>query len=170
MTLRVTIADDGGCILEASDFIATARRLADTSRPGRPRETDLRRAISTAYYALFHCLAACCADTLVGGPGSNRSMQAWNRMYRSLEHGTIRKRCQHRDIANFPPAIRFFVNTFVSMQNSRHDADYAPDAEFRKEDVIKDIDRAENAIRAFAGADIADRKAFAVHVLFDHNR
>ena len=78
--------------MEATDFIATARRLADTSRPGRPRETDLRRAISTAYYAVFHCLAAYGADTLVGGPGSNRDLRAWNRMYRSLEHGIARRR------------------------------------------------------------------------------
>lgn len=28
-------------------------------------QAHLRRAVSTAYYALFHCLARCCADTLV---------------------------------------------------------------------------------------------------------
>ncbi len=156
--------------MEASDFIATARRLADTSRPGRPRETDLRRAISTAYYALFHCLAACCADTLVGGPGSNRDLRAWNRMYRSLEHGIARRRCRHRDVADFPAGIRYFAAVFVEMQDMRHEADYAPEAEFSKADVIRYVNQAENAIRAFAGADIADRKAFAVHVLFDHNR
>lgn len=152
------------------DFVATARRLAEPAGPGRPRETDLRRAISTAYYALFHCLAACCANTLIGGPGSNRDMRAWNRMYRSLEHGTARQRCQHRDITAFPVSIQNFAIEFVDMQDRRHAADYAHDAEFRKSDVIRDIARIESIITDFNAVAISDRRAFAVHVLFNHNR
>ena len=30
--------------------------------PGRPRRAYLCRAVSTVYYALFHCLARSCAD------------------------------------------------------------------------------------------------------------
>ena len=153
-----------------TDFIATARRLVNAIGPGRPRETDLRRAVSTAYYAMFHCLATCCADMLVGGPSAHRDMRAWNRMYRSLQHGTTRQRCQHRDITDFPGPIQDFASAFVEMQNRRHTADYAPDADFRKSDVIRDINLAESVITAFATVDIADRRAFAVHVLFDHNR
>ena len=43
--------------LIAEDLLATARRLAKAS-PRKPRQADLRRSISTAYYALFHALAA----------------------------------------------------------------------------------------------------------------
>lgn len=50
------------------DFLETARDLA-TSSARRPRQTNLRRAVSTTYYALFHCLAKCCADMVVGGAG-----------------------------------------------------------------------------------------------------
>ena len=153
-----------------TDFIATARRLVEAIGPGRPRETDLRRAVSTAYYALFHCLATCCADMLVGGPGSNRNIAAWNRMYRSLEHGTVSRRCRRQGIANFPEAIQDFADLFVEMQDHRHTADYAPDAKFRKSDIIRDIARVEDVITAFANVSLADRRAFAVHVLFDHNR
>ena len=32
----------------------------------RPRRTDLCRALSTVYYALFHCLARTCADSMAG--------------------------------------------------------------------------------------------------------
>ncbi len=159
-----------GFILEATDFIATARELADTTRVGRPRETNLRRAVSTAYYALFHSLAACCADTVVGGIGSNRNMRAWYRTYRALEHGLVRNRCLHRDTANFPDEIRSFANVFVAMQDRRYDADYAPDAAFPKSDVIRDIARAAGAITSFSAVNLTDRRAFAVHVLFGHNR
>ena len=38
----------------------------------RPRRADLCRAVSTAYYALFHCLARTCADSLAGRPRSVR--------------------------------------------------------------------------------------------------
>lgn len=161
-------AGSGASILRDTDFIATARRLADAGRPGRPLETDLRRAVSTAYYALFHCLAACCADTLVGS--ARRNERAWLRTYRALQHGTVRRRCQHRDTADFPDAIRTFANVLVEMQDRRHRADYAPDAAFNKSDVVHYIVRSENAIAAFAAVNLSHRRAFAVHVLFDHNR
>ena len=153
-----------------ADFIATARRLADTPR-GRPRQTDLRRAVSTAYYAMFHCLAICCADTLVGGVGSNRNEQAWRRTYRALQHGVARRRClRQREIADFPGPVQAFAGAFVHTQEMRHEADYNPHAEFTKSDVIRIIARAEDAISDFSAVGISDRRAFAIHVLFDHNR
>ena len=38
------------------DLIQTARRLTESGAV-QPTQADLRRAVSTAYYALFHCLA-----------------------------------------------------------------------------------------------------------------
>ena len=49
----------------SQDLLATARRLAKAS-PQKPRQSDLKRAISTAYYALFHAMARNAADMLVG--------------------------------------------------------------------------------------------------------
>lgn len=43
------------------ELIVTARRLANV-RTRRPRQADLKRALSTSYYALFHTLAQDCAD------------------------------------------------------------------------------------------------------------
>jgi hypothetical protein len=59
------------------DLIATARRLAKAS-PKRPRQSDLKRGVSTAYYALFHALARDCADLLVGA-GEARNDPAWHK-------------------------------------------------------------------------------------------
>ena len=141
-------------------------------RRGRPLETDLRRAISTAYYALFHCLASCCADTIVGGAGSNRSRAAWNQAYRALEHGLTRRRCVNRSgIARFPLDIQKFAEIFVLMQAMRHLADYDPDANddpdliLSRSYILQLIDNAEDAIRRFNQVPIADRRAFAVYVL-----
>ena len=132
---------------------------------GRPRQSDLRRIVSTAYYALFHCLALCCADMLVGGPSADRSRPAWNQTYRALQHGFARQRCEHPSVANFPSEIRYFARTFVDMQQDRHRADYNPDVSFVKADVVQLIDSAEDAIRRFQQAPVRDRRAFAVYVL-----
>lgn len=160
--------------LTPRNFIATARDLAGANRRGRPRETNLRRAISTIYYALFHCLAVCCADMLVGGSGSNRSRPAWRQAYRALQHGTSRQRCERQSvIARFPIEIQDFADQFVYVQKKRHRADYypyaisAPDTDFSKSAVIQDILETEAIIRRFNGAYARDRRAFAVYVLLD---
>jgi hypothetical protein len=107
--------------VQALDFIDTARDLV-APRTGRPRETNLRRAVSTIYYALFHCLAACCADTLVGGPSSNRSKPAWRQAYRALQHRQANTRCRHSNIRWFPTVIRRF--RLVSVKDRRAFAVY----------------------------------------------
>ena len=74
------------------DLLETARRPAE-SGASHPTQTDLRRAVSTAYYALFHCLAAAAADLLTGN--GSRGPE-WHQVYRALEHGKARKACQHK--------------------------------------------------------------------------
>lgn len=150
-----------------SNLIATAFALADTGRPGRPRQTDLRRAVSTAYYALFHCLAASCADLLVGGSGADRSKPAWEQTYRALEHGVVRRRCQAATIREFPPGIRHFANVFLDQQGKRHRADYAPTDNFPKQIVLQDIHYVVDAIARFQQAPVKDRRAFAVYLLLN---
>ena len=158
--------------MQPLDFITTARRLATASRRGRPLETDLRRSISTAYYALFHCLANCCADTIVGGAGSSRSRPAWNQAYRALDHGMSRRRCENPNMmARFPSHIQEFGEFFVFMQKLRHLADYDPDAKdtrnlpLSRSAIIQIIDDVEGAIRNFNRVPLPDRRAFAVYVL-----
>lgn len=148
------------------DFIATARDLVQANRKGRTRETNIRRAVSTTYYALFHCLATSNANMLVGGPGARRSQPAWRQTYRALQHGTARQRCEHQGIIiEFPDEIQDFAERFADMQKKRHRADYAPDATFFKSDVIQDITEAEDVIRCFNSVPARDRRAFAVYVL-----
>ena len=148
-----------------SSLIATARELVASGR-GRPRQANLCRAVSTAYYAMSHCLAACCADTLVGGVGADRSEPAWRQAYRALEHGTARQRCGRPAIVGrFPTEIRQFASKFVDMQEKRHKADYDPEAAFSRSIVAKDIDETDETIRDFYRVPVKDRRAFAVYVL-----
>lgn len=150
-------------------LIALARMLASApeygERRGRPQQIQLRKAISAAYYAMFHALAASNADMLIGASPQFRRLPAWTQTYRALDHGSAKSRIQS-GLSTFTPVIQTFGRAFVDLQNWRHRADYAPGAEFTRYDAISLIDRAEDAIRGFVDCDAMERRAFAAHVLF----
>ena len=151
------------------DLIRIARDLAGAgpnAHRGRPRQTDLCRAVSTAYYALFHRLARCCADS-VAGSRRGRGQPVWTRTYRALEHGLAKTQCNNVfSINDFSSEIQIFAGSFVRMQDQRHQADYNPDAKFSRLQVMKFIDEVERAIVGLDAADSGQRRAFAIHVLF----
>lgn len=147
------------------DLIKTARILVSSNK-GKPSVVTLRRAVSSAYYAMFHCLARGCADLLIGGTGSNRSPEAWLQVYRAVDHRVAKERCkEQKTVIKFPQDVQDFANIFVAMQEKRHSADYDPLAKFAKSAVIADIDQAEEAIRVFNAVDIKDRRAFCAFIL-----
>lgn len=153
-------------MINSADLIAAALDLVEAGSRGRPRQANLRRAVSTAYYAMFHCLAACCADMLVGGVGAERSEPAWRQAYRALEHGAARQRCNRTAIIQkFPVEIREFADRFAGMQQRRHRADYDPEADYDKGDVLQDITDVAEAIAKFQRVPVKDRRAFAVYLL-----
>jgi len=63
----------------SEDLIITARQLAHLLER-RPRQSDLRRSISTAYYATFHGLAEVAASRLIGTSNSAQKTSAWARV------------------------------------------------------------------------------------------
>ena len=148
--------------MNARDLIETAHGLTELS-PRRPSQANLRRAQSTAYYAVFHCLAATVANALMGkGRG-----EAWHQTYRALEHHGARRACQNtRAMREFPPEIRRFAKAFNDLQGARNRADYALDGRYNKPNVVANIAMAEAAIAWLEGADAQHRRRFAAHVLF----
>ncbi|GAA0581025.1 hypothetical protein [Caenispirillum bisanense] len=69
-------------------------------------------------------------------------------------------------ISRFPQDIRDFAAAFVTLQAKRHSADYDPFARFARSDVLQDIADARDVIARFRRVPAADRRAFAVFVLF----
>jgi uncharacterized protein (UPF0332 family) len=131
-------------------------------RSGRSKQGHLRRSISSAYYAVFHALARCCADLLIGGPGSRRSKPAWSRVYRALDHGTAKSACANKTmIAKFPREIQEFSRAFVQLQLKRHEADYDPDATMYKSAALANIAIIETVITEFSNVPLKHRRAFA---------
>ena len=152
-------------VVNQNDLLSAARQLAGGSSGIPPSQATLRRAVSTTYYALFHCMAENCADMLVGDPSSGRSEPAWQQAYRALEHGRAKQRCGQDQINRFPVEIQNFAKRFASMQGKRESADYNPGAAFAQSEIITDINNTENDIAQFRQAPERDRRAFAAYVL-----
>ncbi len=115
---------------------------------------------------MFHCLARDSADLLIGGTNSDRSQPAWKQAYRALEHGYAKQQCRNKGVLRkFPKKIEDFGNTFVTLQEKRHSADYDPVTKLNKSAVSADIDLAEQAITQYRTEKTSDRRAFCAWVL-----
>jgi Ion channel len=84
---------------------------------------------------MFHALAKECADT-IAGTGPLRSDAAWLQVYRALEHGVVKNACKQASSKGFPAEIIKFAETFVTMQEERHTADYDPQSVYTRPEVI----------------------------------
>lgn len=145
--------------LDPSDLIATARLLLSVGT-APPSEARLRRAASTAYYALFHGIARAAADRFVGRE-SERST-AYALMYRGLNHGRMRDVCKALDASRLTESwkrqlgrdavgqdARDFAADFVALQEARHAADYDPRSVFSPPGVSNLIEAADHGLAAF---------------------
>jgi uncharacterized protein (UPF0332 family) len=130
----------------------------------KPRHADLKRSVSTAYYALFHILARNGADLLVGA-GPARPKKAWSHVYRALDHGFAKNACREAANLSFPPGIIECAKEFIELQEIRHKADYDPGARFTRVEVLDWVNRAESVIMKLRAAPRRHRKAFAVQLL-----
>ena len=149
--------------MEPKHLLQIATDLAEINTR-RPRRADLCRAVSTAYYALFHCLAHTCADSLAGRAGTVGDRPMWCRVYRALEHRQAKTRCE--SVPSWcPEEVQEFGRTFATQQRRRHLADYDPDHRVRKSDVVADIESARRAIDRLLGTPARVRRDFAIHVL-----
>ncbi len=131
-----------------------------------PHNSHFRRAISTAYYALFHCLAESSANLLAGEDPANRSRRAWRQTYRALNHGAVRNRRNRREFkTEFPQETQDFAKVFVEIRARRNSADYDPTRSFSKLDAQHAINDAENAINNFMSIESGERRNFALYLL-----
>jgi hypothetical protein len=171
-------------ILNPDHLLEQARRLirpgntigAGSIRPkGAPRQVDLRRAVSSAYYSVFHLVAAALADQFVGvtfRPARNPSqiMQRYGAAYRAFSHKRLGDLCV--DLARQTPPRKYdphlprtkpspdrqlsaafvaFAEAVVQLQEARHDADYNPVKTFRRSDAVTSVAVASLAIALWRG-------------------
>jgi uncharacterized protein (UPF0332 family) len=135
----------------ANDLLAQARQLA-TVDPRKPKQVNLRRAVSSAYYAVFHLLSDAAASLHASDP----VWKAW--LARTLNHADM-KRVSVLFSANklpkaiqpaavgyqTPPDLVTVAKMFVEMQQERHAADYDLTTNLGREAVLDLIVRTEEA-------------------------
>jgi hypothetical protein len=86
-----------------------------------PSEIELRRAISTLYYAAFHRIMRMVADSLAAGCEGEGP---WLRLYRSLDHRSTWKRLIKA--SERQPRLRVCAEQYAQLLDDRQKADYDP--------------------------------------------
>lgn len=153
-------------MIDPNELLDTCRKLVPQSADPPPTPADLRRAISTAYYAVFHTLAASNAELIAGQPQSSASAYAWERVYRRLDHGRARNNL--RAVLNLlSPTGAFFARTFIELQDLRQEADYDPNFSITRTRTVNVIAQAEAAVRDFAQLTQEERRLLAAQSMFD---
>jgi hypothetical protein len=130
----------------ADDLLEQAYHLTERDQP-HPNQASLRRAVSTAYYALFHLLI----DEAVGNWAIERQRAI---LARTFDHGKMRAVCEGCVKTFFSagqPAsgvpLWSVADAFGELQRHRHAADYDNSVVWSRADAISVIDLARNAFR-----------------------
>lgn len=140
--------------IESEDLLDLADRLGGRGDgPGKPRTINLRRSISTAYYAVFHKLTQHTAWRLLGETG-------W-----TTQHSAVARWITHTDLAALADAANSRGNkaligtlapvdarladvaqNFVDLQVVRHRADYDDFFDVSKAAALSYADAARSAV------------------------
>jgi uncharacterized protein (UPF0332 family) len=140
----------------AEDLLQLAQELVSFHAPN-PRPVDLSRAVSTAYYALFHLL--------ISEATSNWSESSLrDALGRVFEHHKMKSACETRvsELTSYfdgnpPPSreqvvsihLHWVANTFVQSQQQRNDADYNTSKEWTDTEVLTQIDSVTQAFKSW---------------------
>jgi hypothetical protein len=146
---------------DPAELLAVARMLAEGSTETPPSDAQLRRAVSSAYYALFHTVVRAGAQRFMG-PGSE-GRPGYNLLYRGFTHSRLKDVCNRLDVTQLAPRmqeqlgrqsvgqdIRDFASSFVALQELRELADYDSRALLGQSDAIGSVETADLALQAFA--------------------
>ena len=153
----------------AEELLDLARRIADLDGE-YPQQASLRRAVSTAYYALFHLV--------IDEATSNwRQSEFRPLLGRVFEHGKMKQACNKVSSGNsrIPPFeeratsadhLHVVARTFIQAQEQREDADYDVSLRWSRKEVETEIESVADAFRSWmAIRDQPDAQEFLVLLL-----
>jgi len=151
----------------ADALLSVALSLAGQAKTSEPvQQAELRRAVSTAYYAIFHQIRMDYADFLVGTTQSARATTAWSAAYRTLNHGPLANAAQNlRNRAEIPQNAHQFFEEFADLKGKRERADYDVVPDFDTVEVLNAVATAERALRNYRDLSASVRRQSLAHVL-----
>lgn len=166
----------------AKDLLAQARLLA-TKEPQKPKRASINRAISTAYYAAFHKIVEGSITILFKGSNDFEASRAF--AARCFDHREIYKVCaQYPNLAQggqnssklskliteFSFEIEQLAQSFISLQELRHRADYDYNVVFSRENALMASNQAKHLITRWDLVKVENPKAliqFATAILLN---
>lgn len=163
----------------SDDLIAQANILA-TADQNKPKQASLRRAVSAAYYALFHEIVDRSVRFLLTEKFLQSKVGA--RLRRVPSHAAVARASKWFTVPNPPPSVQrmrmggstpltdlvIVCQALVDLQEERHRADYDLFSPFTRADALRLVVKAEQAIRSLRGIKQTDDLAiFLLGCMFD---
>lgn len=145
----------------SDDLIGQAARLVALD-PRKPKQANLRRAISSCYYALFHEIVDAATRRISRFGALDPEFRL---TYRRFEHRTMKEVAEAfakrtgwpTNVGTLPDPLVEFARTFVELQERRHAADYDPALRLDRTAVRQLIQDADVALRGWRGLSRGDR-------------
>jgi hypothetical protein len=160
-----------------TDLLEQARHLA-TRDSFRPKQANLRRAVSSGYYAIFHFLIDEACNSFIGRSSERGALRGV--VARAFQHGEMSRASASFAGARLPPRLARVLGhpeigielarlagAFVEAQEKRHQADYNVLSTFIRQDVLTLLDRIESSIQGWEAVRSApESQMFLVSLLF----
>ena len=144
--------------LDPTALIDSAYQAVNNAPPGGPSREAVHRAISTAYYAVFHAINASNADARHGVPTNATTVRAWTNTYRGMRHNFAAQSLgQH--LFYLSQNARSLANYFTNLKTARETADYDPNRALTSGDANYWIGVARAALIALQAMTAADRRS-----------
>ena len=115
-----------------NELLDTAKYLLQRERT-KPKQATLRRAISTAYYALFHLLIEEASAEFLRGKDSRKLQKVFRRVFEHTEMKEAAKSFANSALPDLlanvlgtrtvSPDLQQVATIFMNAQNKRHQAD-----------------------------------------------
>ena len=134
------------------DLIQHAIFLSELNISLEPKQVDLRRAVSAAYYGLFHLLTTEAAQNWKHEGQRDRFARMFDHGRMKASSSKISSRPLPADSAEKPIAadLKLVADSFVKLQQARHTADYDNSRVWSRAQVWEMITEAEDAIAAWS--------------------
>ena len=146
--------------LDPTALIDNAGHAVNNAPPIGPSREAIHRAISTAYYAVFHAISAINADVRHGVPTNPATAQAWTNTYRQMRHGFATGSLR-QNLFSLTQDARHLANSFINLKIARETADYDPNRVMTVGDANYWIGEARAALIAMQAMTAADRQTFS---------
>lgn len=139
----------------SSDLLEQAEHLAKREKK-KPRQASLRRAVSAAYYALFHLLVEDAVREFLGASPSDGALRAtvgrafghaaMKRVAVGFSGGTLSPKMSAASAGLVPvQGVMLVAQSFRELQEARHDADYDVLRTFSRSEALGLVEQAQEA-------------------------